>query len=67
VRQEVDLGAPNALVIAEVVGILLDPELPFEDDTMLVAPEALRAVGRLGGPTYSVATDVRRVPRPDRG
>ncbi len=67
VRQEVDLGAPNALVIAEVVGLRLDPELPFEDDTMIVSPEALRLVGRLGGPTYSVASDLRRVPRPEAG
>ena len=67
VRQEVDLGAPNALVIAEVVGLRLDPELPFEDDTMIVSPEALRLVGRLGVPTYSVASDLRRVPRPEAG
>jgi flavin reductase (DIM6/NTAB) family NADH-FMN oxidoreductase RutF len=67
VRKEVELDAPNALVIAEVVGVLLDPGLPFEDGTMLVSPEALRAVGRLGGPTYAVAADLRRVPRPDNG
>jgi flavin reductase (DIM6/NTAB) family NADH-FMN oxidoreductase RutF len=64
-RQEVDLGAPNALVIAEVVGIRLDGGLPMEEGTMVVSPEALRLVGRLGGPTYVVASDLRRLPRPD--
>ena len=66
VRQEVDIGAPNALVIAEVVGVRLDPDLPMEEGTMIVSPEALGLVGRLGGPTYAVATDLRRVPRPER-
>jgi flavin reductase (DIM6/NTAB) family NADH-FMN oxidoreductase RutF len=66
VRQEVDLGgAPNALVIAEVVGVRLDPSLTFEGETLLVHPEDLRPVGRLGGAGYSVASDIRRVPRPD--
>jgi flavin reductase (DIM6/NTAB) family NADH-FMN oxidoreductase RutF len=68
VRQEVDLGgAPNALVIAEVVGVRLDPALEFEEGTMVVLPEQLRPVGRLGGEGYAVASDVRRIPRPDRG
>lgn len=68
VRQEVDLGgAPNALVIAEVVGVRIDPELGFEEGTMLVLPEHLRPVGRLGGAAYAVASEIRRVPRPDRG
>ena len=68
VRQEVDLGgAPNALVIAEVVGVRLDPSLSFEEGTMVVLPEQLRPVGRLGGTAYSLTTDLRRIPRPDRG
>jgi flavin reductase (DIM6/NTAB) family NADH-FMN oxidoreductase RutF len=67
VRQEVDLGgAPNALVIAEVVGVRLDPALAFEEGTMVVLPEQLRPVGRLGGEAYAVARDFRRIPRPDR-
>lgn len=67
VRQEVDLGdVPNALVIAEVVGLRLDPALEFEEGTMVVLPEQLRPVGRLGGEAYTVATDLRRIPRPDR-
>jgi flavin reductase (DIM6/NTAB) family NADH-FMN oxidoreductase RutF len=65
VRKEVDLEAPNALVIAEVVGVRLDGRLPFEDGTMLVEPEALRLVGRLGGSAYAIASDIRRIPRPE--
>jgi flavin reductase (DIM6/NTAB) family NADH-FMN oxidoreductase RutF len=66
VRQEVDLGgAPNTLVIGEVVGLLLSADLPFEDGTMFVEAEALRPVGRLGGAAYAMPNEVRRVPRPD--
>lgn len=68
VRQEVDLGgAPNTLVIAEVVRVRLSSGLPFENGTMLVLPEALRPVGRLGGAGYTLTREVRRVPRPDTG
>ena len=67
VRQEVDLGgAPNTLVVAEVVGVRLSSRLRFEDETMMVLPEDLRPVGRLGGASYSVAREIRRVPRPDQ-
>lgn len=67
-RQEVDLGgAPNALVVAEVVGIRLSEELDFEEGTMIVRPESLRPVGRLGGAAYGVIREVERVLRPDRG
>ncbi|MDX1495334.1 MAG: flavin reductase family protein [Longimicrobiales bacterium] len=67
VRQEVDLGgAPNALVIAEVVGVRLSSELDFEEDTMIVRPESLKPVGRLGGASYAVVREVERVLRPDR-
>jgi flavin reductase (DIM6/NTAB) family NADH-FMN oxidoreductase RutF len=63
-QQEVDLGTPNALLIAEVVGVRLDERLPFEDGTMIVDPGALRLVGRLGGSSYAIASDIRSVPRP---
>ena len=63
-QQEVDMGAPNALLIAEVVGLRLDEHLPFEDGTMTVDPGALRLVGRLGGSSYAIASDIRSVPRP---
>lgn len=67
VQQEVDLrGAPNTFVIAEVVGIRLDPSLEAEEGTRIVLPEDLKPVGRLGGAAYSVVDDVRRVLRPDR-
>lgn len=66
VRQEVDLGgAPNTLVIAEVVGLRLDPGLEFEEGTRIVRPESLHPVGRLGGAAYGVVDTVRRVLRPD--
>lgn len=66
-RQEVDLGgAPNALVVAEVVGVRLSDELDFEEGTMIVRPESLRPVGRLGGSAYGIIRDVERVLRPDR-
>jgi flavin reductase (DIM6/NTAB) family NADH-FMN oxidoreductase RutF len=66
VRQEVDLGgAPNTLVLAEVVGVRLSPDLDFEPGTRIVLPELLRPVGRLGGASYSIVEAVRRIPRPD--
>lgn len=66
VQQEVDLqGAPNVLIIGEVVGVRLSPELDFEDESMRVCPETLRPVGRLGGSAYSVVDVVQRVKRPD--
>lgn len=67
VRQEVDLGeAPNGLFIGEVVGLRLSPDLTFEEGTMIVRPESLRPVGRLGGSAYSVVREVERIVRPDR-
>ncbi|MDH3271421.1 MAG: flavin reductase family protein [Gemmatimonadota bacterium] len=66
VRMEVDLGdIPNTLVIGEVIGVRLSEELTFEDDTLLVRPESLRPVGRLGGAAYGVIREVERVLRPD--
>lgn len=68
VRQEVDLGgAPNTLFIGEVVGVRVAEGLDFEPDTLLVLPETLRPVGRLGGSAYTLTREVRRVPRPDSG
>ena len=63
--QEVELqGAPSTLVIGEVVGILLDAGLPMVEDTLCVAPEALRPVGRLWGSAYAMPGEVRIIPRP---
>ena len=67
VRQEVDLGgAPNTLVIGEVVGIRISDDLSFEEGTMLVRPEDLLPVGRLGGSAYAWPGSVQRIPRPGR-
>lgn len=67
VRQEIDLGdAPNTLVIGEVVGVRIADDLDLEEGTMLVRPESLRPVGRLGGSAYAVVRDVERMLRPDR-
>lgn len=66
-RQEVALqDAPNTLVIAEVVAVRLAEELPLEEGTLRAVAEALAPVGRLGGPAYALAGEVRRIPRPGR-
>ena len=65
VQQEVDLHASNTLVIAEVIGIRLDEDLPFEEASFTVAPDHLRPVGRLGGGAYAMPGVVERLARPD--
>jgi len=63
--QEVALdGAPNTLIIARVVGVLLRPDLPMVEGTLCVDPEALRPVGRLWGAAYALPGAIRRLPRP---
>ena len=65
VRKEVDLdGAPNVLVIGEVVGLRIDASLPFEEGTLSVIAEQLRPVGRLSGACYALPGAVSRLPRP---
>ena len=65
VFQEVELReSTNTLVIGEVVGVLLRPELEFEEGTYRVAHETLRAVGRLSGNDYLLPLHVRGIPRP---
>jgi flavin reductase (DIM6/NTAB) family NADH-FMN oxidoreductase RutF len=65
VQQEVDLlGTPNTLFIAEVVRFQIDQELPRVEGTIAVDPEALRAVGRLGGASYVLPGAIRLIPRP---
>lgn len=65
VTQEVELpGAPNTLVIAEVVGVRVADHLPLVDGTLSVDPEALRPVGRLWGAAYAMPGGVRIIPRP---
>jgi flavin reductase (DIM6/NTAB) family NADH-FMN oxidoreductase RutF len=63
--QEVDLhGAPNTLVIGQVMGVLVDETLPIVEGTLSVEPGALRPVGRLWGAAYAMPGEVRVIPRP---
>lgn len=63
--QEVALhGAPNTLVIGQVMGILVDGALPLVEGTLGVDPQALRPVGRLWGTSYAMPGEVRVIPRP---
>lgn len=64
-RKEVDLdGAPNTLVIGEVVAVRLDPALGLLEGTLAVDPEKLRPVGRLSGAAYALPGVVKLLPRP---
>lgn len=63
--KEVELeGAPNTLVIAEVMAVRLAPELEGEMGNRVVPPELLRPVGRLGSAAYSLPGVVFHLPRP---
>lgn len=63
--REVDLGdAPNTLVIGEVTMVRLDDTLLEDAERLLVDPEALRPVGRLGAEGYTLLGEVRHIPRP---
>jgi flavin reductase (DIM6/NTAB) family NADH-FMN oxidoreductase RutF len=64
VRQEVELmGSSNTLVIAEVLDVLLAPDL-VPPDGYAVDPELLRPVGRIGGEGYMLPGVFRFIPRP---
>lgn len=64
-HKEVDLGgAPNTLIIGEVVGLRLDPELPLLEGTYSVPAEALEPVGRLAGEAYALPGPIRTLRRP---
>ncbi len=60
----VELDAPNALVIGQVVAVRLDPSLAVEEETMNVDVESLRPVGRLGLDQYTLLGEVVRLARP---
>lgn len=65
VTQEVELhGAPNTLVVAEVVGVRLADDLAMVEGRMEVDPAALRPVGRLSGGGYALPGAIRVIPRP---
>jgi flavin reductase (DIM6/NTAB) family NADH-FMN oxidoreductase RutF len=63
-RKEVDLpGSTNVLVVAEVIGVRLAPDL-LPGEGCAVDPERLRPIGRMGGEGYMLPDAFRRVPRP---
>ena len=63
--KEVELeGAPNTLLIAEVMAVRLAPELAGALGARLVPPELLRPVGRLGSADYALPGEIRHLPRP---
>ena len=65
VTKEVALdGAPNTLVIGQVVGVLVRSDLPMVEGTLCVDPEALLPVGRLWGAAYAMPGEVRALRRP---
>jgi flavin reductase (DIM6/NTAB) family NADH-FMN oxidoreductase RutF len=63
--KEVDLGDAGGLVLGEVKGVRLDPELTMVEGSAFVDSEALRPVGRLWGSAYSLLGEIRVVPRPE--
>ena len=66
--KEVDLGgAPNTLVIGEVLRIHVDPSVPRIPGTAFLNPEHLDPVGRLWGAAYSYLGEIREIPRPRVG
>lgn len=60
----VDLGEAGGLVLGEVMGVRLDPELEIVEGSAFVDTEALRPVGRLWGPAYSLLGEIRVISRP---
>lgn len=63
--KEVELeGAPNTLLIAEVMAVRLAPGLEGELGRRLVPPELLRPIGRLGSADYALPGEIRHLPRP---
>lgn len=62
----VDLGdVPNTLVIGEVVGVRLSPDLTLAPGTMSVDADSLRPVGRLAGSLYTLLGETPSLSRPD--
>jgi flavin reductase (DIM6/NTAB) family NADH-FMN oxidoreductase RutF len=63
--KEVELeGAPNTLLIAEVMAVRLAPELMGEIGNRAVPPELLRPVGRLGSAAFALPGVVYHLSRP---
>ncbi len=62
--KEVDLDGTGSLIIGEVMAVRLDPALPVIEGTAFVDTEALRPVGRLWGPAYTLLGKVQILERP---
>lgn len=66
--KEVELeGAPNTLLIAEVMAVRLAPELGGELGDRSVPPALLGPIGRLGSADYALPGEVLHLPRPRLG
>ncbi len=63
-HKHVDLGDAGGLVLGEVKGVRLDPDLPIMEESAFVDSEGLRPVGRLWGSAYTLLGEVRVIPRP---
>jgi flavin reductase (DIM6/NTAB) family NADH-FMN oxidoreductase RutF len=61
----VDLGDAGGLVLGEVKGVRLDPELHVVEGTAFIDSEGLRPVGRLWGSAYTLLGEIRILPRPE--
>ena len=64
-RKHVDLADVGGLVLGEVKGVRLDPELAVVEGSAFVDSEGLRPVGRLWGPAYTLLGEIRILPRPE--
>jgi flavin reductase (DIM6/NTAB) family NADH-FMN oxidoreductase RutF len=63
--KHVDLAHVGGLVLGEVKGVRLDPELAIVEGSAFVDSEVLRPVGRLWGPAYTLLGEIRVLARPD--
>jgi len=63
--KHVALGEAGGLVLGEVKGVRLDPDLTIVEGSSFVDTEELRPVGRLSGFSYSLLGEIRVVPRPE--
>jgi len=63
--KHVELGKAGGLVLGEVKGVRLDPELTIVEGSSFVDTAELRPVGRLSGFSYSLLREIRVVPRPE--
>lgn len=63
--KHLDLGDAGGLVLGEVKGVRLDPELHIVEGSAFVDSEGLRPVGRLCGFAYTLLGEIRVLPRPE--